>query len=249
VAAGRHGRKTGTGFYDYRNGPHRAPDPEPPAPGGGEGRTVVIGGRGPVAEGLRERATAAGFVVPDLPDDDHGHVHLAIDADPERRIRLVGTARDAPRAVLCAGQVLRDSRDTLVCGFHLVGPVAETRLVETTATAATEREAIGRTEDFFRALGLHVERVADAPGLVLGRIVAQLVNEAAFAIGEGVGTPADVDAATTLGLNHPRGPIAWAEATGLPHVRAILRALHADRGEERYRTAPLLLSGSSALRA
>ena len=58
---------------------------------------------------------------------------------------------------------------------------------------------------------MHAERVGDAPGLVLGRIVAQLVNEACFAVGEGVGSAADVDAGMVLGLNHPRGPLEWGE--------------------------------------
>ena len=72
---------------------------------------------------------------------------------------------------------------------------------------------------------MHTEWVEDAPGLVLGRIVSQLVNEAAFAIGEGVGSPDDVDTGLTLGLSHPRGPVAWSEATGLDHVLAVLDGL------------------------
>jgi 3-hydroxybutyryl-CoA dehydrogenase len=84
--------------------------------------------------------------------------------------------------------------------------------------------------------------VGDAPGLVLGRIASQLVNEAAFAIGEGVGSPQDVDAGMTLGLNHPRGPVEWWRAIGTAHVVSVLDAL----GEERYRVAPLLRRGSLA---
>jgi 3-hydroxybutyryl-CoA dehydrogenase len=75
---------------------------------------------------------------------------------------------------------------------------------------------------------------------VLGRIVSQLVNEAAFAIGEGVGSADDVDAGLTLGLSHPRGPVAWSEAAGLEHALAVLDGLWAERREERYRAAPLL---------
>ena len=80
----------------------------------------------------------------------------------------------------------------------------------------------------------------DAPGLVLGRIVCQLVNEACFAVGEGVGSPADVDAGLTLGLSHPRGPFAWLEAIGPEHACAVLDALWRERREERYRIAPEL---------
>ncbi len=89
------------------------------------------------------------------------------------------------------------------------------------------------------ALGQHAEQVGDAPGLVLGRIVGQLVNEAAFLIGEGNGTAADVDAGLELGVNHPRGPVAWSRDIGLGHVTAVLAALRRERGEA-YRAAPLL---------
>jgi 3-hydroxybutyryl-CoA dehydrogenase len=67
-----------------------------------------------------------------------------------------------------------------------------------------------------------------------------LVNEAAFAVGEGVGSAEDVDAGLTLGLNHPRGPVEWGEAIGLEQVLAAIDGLYAERREERYRAAPLL---------
>ena len=90
------------------------------------------------------------------------------------------------------------------------------------------------------ALGRHAESVQDAPGLVLGRIVAQLVNEAAFLIGEGNGTPEDVDAGMELGVNHPIGTVKRSQAMGVDHALATLDALHSELGEERYRAAPLL---------
>jgi 3-hydroxybutyryl-CoA dehydrogenase len=85
------------------------------------------------------------------------------------------------------------------------------------------------------------ERVGDAPGLVLGRIVAQLVNEAAFALGEGVGSAADIDAGMVLGLNHPQGPLEWADAVGPAEVLAILAGLEDEYREDRYRPAPALM--------
>ena len=99
-------------------------------------------------------------------------------------------------------------------------------------------------EDAFRSAGFHVEWVEDGPGLVLGRIVCQLVNEAAFAIGEGVGSAEDVDTGLTLGLNHPRGPVAWGDQIGLDEVLATIDGLFDERHEERYRAAPLLRSSS-----
>jgi 3-hydroxybutyryl-CoA dehydrogenase len=118
--------------------------------------------------------------------------------------------------------------------------MADTKLVELTRLPGTRDDAADASQRFFTSLGMHHEWVADAPGLVLGRLVCQLVNEALFAIGEGVGSADDVDAGTTLGLNHPRGPVAWGRAIGFDHVLATLDGLWRERREERYRAAPLL---------
>ena len=97
-------------------------------------------------------------------------------------------------------------------------------------------------EHFFTSLGKQVEWVGDAPGLVLGRIIGQVINEAAFALGEGVGSAEDIDAGMVHGLNYPRGPLGWADAIGLDHVLTVLEALYDERREERYRIAPTLTS-------
>src|SRR3712207_7148240 len=112
-------------------------------------------------------------------------------------------------------------------------------LVELTRQATTSAAAAGAAEQFFASIGREVEWVGDAPGLVLGRIVAQLVNEACFAVGEGVGSAADVDAGMVLGLNHPRGPLEWGDAIGLDHVVAVLQGLQ-EQGGDAYRLAPAL---------
>jgi 3-hydroxybutyryl-CoA dehydrogenase len=104
----------------------------------------------------------------------------------------------------------------------------------------TARAAADAAERFFTTLGKHTAWVADAPGLVLGRIVCQVINEAAFALGEGVGDAADIDAGMVHGLNYPRGILAWADTIGLDHVLAVLEGLCDERREERYRPAPLL---------
>ncbi len=102
---------------------------------------------------------------------------------------------------------------------------------ESAATAA---------EQFFATLGKHTLWVGDAPGLVLGRIICQVANEAAFALGEGLGSAEDIDAGMLHGLSYPRGILAWADGIGLDHVLAVLDALALERGEERYRAAPIL---------
>jgi 3-hydroxybutyryl-CoA dehydrogenase len=127
-------------------------------------------------------------------------------------------------------------------GFHALPPLEETRIVELTRSADADAVAAQRVEHFFRSLGKHVEWVGDAPGLVLGRIVCQLVNEAAFAIQEEIGSAEDIDTAMRLGFNYPRGPLEWADQIGLEQVVATLDALFEERHEERYRVAPLLRS-------
>ena len=83
-------------------------------------------------------------------------------------------------------------------------------------------------------------KVAPAAGGVLERIVCQVINECAFALGEGVGSAQDIDTGMTLGLNYPRGPLAWADEIGLDQVLAVLDRLWEEYREERYRPAPAL---------
>jgi 3-hydroxybutyryl-CoA dehydrogenase len=125
-------------------------------------------------------------------------------------------------------------------GYYALPPIGEAPLVELTRTRATPDSAAQAAERFFAGLGKHVEWVGDSPGLVLGRIVCQLVNEAAFTLQNGVGSAADIDTAMRLGLNYPRGPLEWGRAIGLGHVLAVLDGLWAERREERYRAAPPL---------
>jgi 3-hydroxybutyryl-CoA dehydrogenase len=233
VAAGRLGRKAGRGYYDYGgDGRHRPDDPEPLEPGGGDGRMAAVLGDGPLADGLRERARAAGF---DLREG--GPAELVVDAGVPATASPPG---GAPLLALCAECSLAAGGHPGAIGFHALPPLDGCRLVELTRLPTTPSFAADAAEAFFAALGFHTEWVEDAPGLVLGRIVCQLVNEAWFAIGEGVGSADDVDAGLTLGLNHPRGPVAWGEAIGVRHVLAVLDGLWAERREERYRPAPRL---------
>jgi 3-hydroxybutyryl-CoA dehydrogenase len=141
---------------------------------------------------------------------------------------------DGAGMVDCSDRGLSDPGDV---GFHLL---PGSGLVELTrGPSATERQ-VSDAEERAGAAGLHHEWVADAPGLVLGRIVCCLVNEAAFAIGEGVGSPEDVDSGMTLGLNHPRGPVQWSHDVGIDRVLGTIDALWSERREERYRAAPAL---------
>ncbi len=242
VASGRHGRKTGRGWYGYEaGGIVREPDPEPPAASGPVGLgngLVVIDGELTIADELRALAMQAGWDVRD-PGDADGEVPFLI-------LDCAGTPGDEPLqggpiALLCAEASLASlDGGGPAAGFHALPPLDPGGLVELTRTSGTSDLSAERSEAFFGSLGLHTAWVGDAPGLVLGRLVCQLVNEAAFAVGEGVGSPSDVDDGMVLGLNHPRGPLAWGDLIGLEHVLVVLDALLDERGDPAYRAAPLL---------
>jgi 3-hydroxybutyryl-CoA dehydrogenase len=241
VAAGRTGRKSGRGFYEYpESGSHREPDPEPPPRGGGDG-LVVIAGESALALALEEAAAQAGWDVATPAEAVNGPVpalilEMGLDGE-EPEVPLQG----GPRAVCCAAGSLAaiDPGGTAV-GFHALPPLDGSALVELTRGPDTAASAAAAAERFFATLGQHTEWVGDAPGLVLGRIVCQVINEAAFALGEGVGSAEDIDAGMVHGLSYPRGILAWADEIGLDHVLGVLDALYLERGEERYRAAPLL---------
>jgi 3-hydroxybutyryl-CoA dehydrogenase len=242
VAAGRLGRKSGRGYYDYpQAGEHRPPDPEPPPSGGGDG-LIVIAGHSALAHSLAQAASAAGWKVV-RPDD-------AQDLDPPFLIldlslgeELDAPLQGGPQAICCAaGSLTALDPGGGAVGFHALPPLEKTSLVELTRGPDSAESAASAAERFFATLGKHTIWVGDTPGLVLGRIVCQVINEAAFALTEGVGSAEDVDAGMVHGLNYPRGILRWGDEIGLDHVLAVLDGLYEERREERYRAAPLLRS-------
>ncbi|MGB9185550.1 MAG: 3-hydroxyacyl-CoA dehydrogenase NAD-binding domain-containing protein [Solirubrobacteraceae bacterium] len=240
VAAGRLGRKSGRGYYEYpEDGEHRPPDPDPPAVGGGEG-LVVIAGDSMLAGELRAAASQAGWAVAD-PGEAEGLTSPFLILDVTGGEAPEAPLQGAPQAIaLAAGSLAALDPGGSAIGFHALPPLASTRLVELTRGPDSSQAAAAASERFFATLGKHTLWVGDAPGLILGRIICQVVNEAAFALGEGLGSAEDIDAGMVHGLNYPRGILAWADAIGLDHVLTVLDALNLELGEERYRAAPLL---------
>ena len=241
VAAGHFGRKSGRGYYDYSQGTdgYREPDPEPLPTGGGDGN-VVIAGDTPLSMELRDAAGAAGWDVlepEEAGDRQPPFLILDLNGDNELEVPLEG----GPHAICCYGGSLAalDPGGNAV-GFHALPPLAEASIVELTRGPDTADSAASAAEQFFGTLGKYTAWVGDAPGLVLGRMVCQVINECAFALGEGVGAAEDIDAGMIHGLSYPRGPLAWADEIGLDHVVAVLDGLHHELGEDRYRVAPAL---------
>ncbi len=240
VAAGRLGRKSGRGYYTYPpDGEHRPADPEALPVGGGEG-LVVIAGDTVLAEQLREAAGEAGWAVADpLEAQELSTPFLILDltGGEEPDAPLQG----APQAIcVSVGSLAALDPGGSAVGFHALPPLGSSRLVELTRGPDSADSAARAAERFFNTIGKHTLWVGDAPGLVLGRIVCQVINEAAFALGEGVGTAQDIDAGMVHGLSYPRGVLTWADEIGLDHVLAVLDGLALERGEDRYRAAPAL---------
>jgi 3-hydroxybutyryl-CoA dehydrogenase len=241
VAAGRVGRKCGRGFYDYSDGTdsYRPADPDPPDPGGGDG-LIVVAGHSPLAQELAQAAAEAGWdvVIPEEAEQrDPPFLILDLTGAEEPDVPLQG----GPQAICCAaGSLSALDPGGGAVGFHVLPPFTETKLVELTKGPDTAKSAAAAAERFFGTLGKHTTWVQDSPGLVLGRIVCQVINEAAFAIGEGVGSAEDVDTGMIHGLNYPRGPLDWADTIGLDHVLSVLDGLFDERRDPRYRAAPLL---------
>jgi 3-hydroxybutyryl-CoA dehydrogenase len=242
VAAGHFGRKSGRGYYDYSNGidSYRTPDPEPPPAGGGDGN-IVIAGDTVLAMELREAAGAAGWdVLEPAEAGDRQPPFLILDLTPEED-ELEVPLEGGPQALCCAaGSLAALDPGGNAAGFHVLPPLADASLVELTRGPDTAQSAARAAEHFFGTIGKHLAWVGDAPGLVLGRMVCQVINECAFALGEGVGTAEDIDAGMVHGLSYPRGPLAWADQIGLDHVVAVLDGLQHELGEDRYRAAPAL---------
>jgi 3-hydroxybutyryl-CoA dehydrogenase len=243
VAAGRLGRKSGRGYYDYAEGPgqHRPPDPEPLMPGGGDG-LIVLAGHSPLAYALAQAAVEAGWEVVrpgEAQEREPPFLILDVSSGEDVEAPLQG----GPQAICCvSGSLAMLDPGGGAIGFHALPPFEDSSLIELTRGHDSGQTAASAAERFFATLGKHTTWVGDAPGLVLGRIVCQVINEAAFAVAEGVGTSADVDAGMVHGLNYPRGLLRWADEIGLDHVLAVLDGLYEERREERYRAAPLLRS-------
>jgi 3-hydroxybutyryl-CoA dehydrogenase len=208
--------------------------------GGGDG-LVVIAGETALASELREAAGEAGWAVADpLEAQQLATPFLILDVsisgeEPEAPLQ------GGPQAIcVAAGSLAALDPGGSAVGFHALPPLASSRLVELTRGPDSADSAATAAQRFFATLGKHALWVGDAPGLVLGRIVCQVANEAAFALGEGLGSAEDIDAGMTHGLSYPRGILAWADEIGVDHILSVLDALALEHGEERYRAAPLL---------
>jgi 3-hydroxybutyryl-CoA dehydrogenase len=182
-----------------------------------------------------------------------GSVDVAVEAATENVDLKLGIFREADRA-LRAGAILASntssisitklaaatSRPDLVIGMHFMNPVPVMKLVEIVRGIQTADETWATVRDLAVKLGKTVITSKDAPGFLVNRILIPLLNEACFALEQGVGTAADIDTGAKLGLNHPMGPLELADLIGLDTVLAIAEVLHEEMGDPKYRPATVL---------
>jgi 3-hydroxybutyryl-CoA dehydrogenase len=131
-------------------------------------------------------------------------------------------------------------RPAKVIGMHFMNPVPVMKLVEIIRGAATTDETYEETRVLTEKLGKIPLECQDSPGFISNRVLMPMINEAVFALYEGVATRESIDGIMKLGMNHPMGPLALADFIGLDVCLAIMNVLHDGFGDSKYRPCPLL---------
>jgi 3-hydroxybutyryl-CoA dehydrogenase len=180
----------------------------------------------------------AQYVIEAIVEDAHAKRALFGQLDvivPEGRLL---TSNTSSISITSLGAATK--RPELVLGMHFMNPVPLMALVELIRGQATSAEAMQAATALCRQLGKTPVEAADYPGFISNRILLPMINEAVFAVMEGVGTPEAIDTVMKLGMNHPMGPLTLADFIGLDVCVAILDVLYDGLGDPKYRACPLL---------
>ncbi len=251
VAQGLLGRKTGAGFYAYRDGKHARFEPAVEEPAGDadvQESVSIVGFAGladELAEALEARyASVARIENDEMLDDVSRESTIVVDigdgATDRGDIIAQLDAALGPETVLFADAYASDLRacsqrlrhPERLIGYGILGSLADQSAVEIVDLPEASDEALELAQEFFGSLGKAVMLVEDAPGLFLGRTIGSIVNEAMTSVAEHVASPEDVDAALCLGANYPHGPISWGREIGGARLTRILKRLADAEGEQ-----------------
>lgn len=242
VARGRLGRKTGAGFYEYAAGNPAHDDTEPESTLRNEDEVVAILGFGNAALEFAESLQDAYANVTAVPNDDlleelPADVTIVIDtgdgsSDRTETIRRLDATLPAECVIFVDAYATdltvlarRLTHPERIVGYGLLASLERQRCIEVVDAETTGDDALTLAEEFFESIGKRSILVENAPGLFLGRTVGSIVNEAVYAVDDGVATADDVDLAMQLGTNYPMGPIAWGREIGGARIARILRRL------------------------
>ncbi|HET6611036.1 MAG TPA: 3-hydroxyacyl-CoA dehydrogenase NAD-binding domain-containing protein [Kofleriaceae bacterium] len=200
-----------------------------------------------------DAAAAKAKVAPGSALEDASDADMIVEAAPENEaLKLDLFARlgkiAAPHAILASNTssisitkiAAASGCPERVIGMHFMNPVPVMRLCEIIRGLQTSDEVYQATLALAAKLGKTTITSRDVPGFIVNRILIPLLNEACFALYEGLGSAEDIDTGVTLGLNHPLGPLALADLVGLDTCLAIAEVLHRELGEDKYRPCPLL---------
>ena len=184
---------------------------------------------------------------------DAAQVDLVIEAVPEIEAAKTALLRDLttllPAHAIIASNTssieisklaAATDRQDRVIGLHFMKPAPSMRLVEVIRGLATSAETYETATEFAHSLGKTTTESNDFPAFIVNRILVPMINEAIYALHEGVGDVQSIDTAMKLGANHPMGPLELADFMGLDVVLAIMNVLHESRRDDKYRPCPLL---------